>query len=179
MPGFKYKCCKSEVVMLLTNLAYAIKYRVAHDRWKSFIDIALKWKHETHYQFREELNRQLQEICRERYNLRPPNLIDVTDKRIWLALPYNNQGKMFGIQISWRSHNDFTFFASVEEEEVWVIQYARLLLKLAYDMKRLVNPIEINGQTLKIGEWLAALMFQLSGDRAGMLATLDEAEDRK
>lgn len=178
MPALKYECCKGDCIMLLQHLTYALKYRLPHSRWSGFLDIAFKWKNEEHYQFREAINSELQRYAREKYNLRPPNLLDVTGKRIWLALPFTPEGKMFGIGISWTDAKSYTFFASVEDD-VWMLQYARLLLKLAYDIKKIVQPIAIDGKTLKVGEWLAALMFELSGDRAGMLATLDEAEDRK
>lgn len=81
--------------------------------------------------------------------------------------------------LRWKDSKNYSIFCSVKEDDVWVVPYTRLLLKIAYDLNRVTNPVMINGQELKVGEWLADLMMELMGDRAGMLATLDEGEDRK
>jgi hypothetical protein len=179
MMKFKLVCYKHEVVSLLVTLSWSLKYKLTHDRWRTLIELAQKWQNERDYPFRDDLNNDLQKLAREKYGIRLPYMVDVTDRRIWLTLPYCKEGKMFGVQIAWSKSNSYTFFASVKEDDVWKYHYAKLLFKIAYDFKNLTRSVTINDRELKVGEWMAALLFELTGDHAGMLATLDEAEDRK
>lgn len=65
-----------------------------------------------------------------------------------------------------------------QDDKFWPILFGRTLHKLCGNFGKLRELVTINGRTLTQGEWFASLMFELSGDTAGALATIDEAIDR-
>lgn len=61
----------------------------------------------------------------------------------------------------------------------WTKVFAKVLYKLCGNFETLEQSVEINGRRMKQGEWLAALLFDLSGEKGAMMATMDEALDRE
>lgn len=61
----------------------------------------------------------------------------------------------------------------------YVNLFLRVLYKLCGNFADLRQDVEINGQTLAQGEWLAAMVFQMLGDSVGAASTIDAALERR
>lgn len=112
------------------------------------------------------------------YKTSIPEILRADHERIWMMLPWM-QDEYVGMKVTWKSE-EFTILIVADGEQFpWQVHFGRLLYKLCGDFQTgLLTRVKINDREMKAGEWFAAILYALTGDQAGLLATLDAVEDR-
>ncbi len=171
----KYTCTQQVCARLLMTTCRSVGYKITQQEFEKLLNAASNpnYNCDPH-----ELNKKLIEAARYKYKTASQDMVAANHQRVWLAISWRKDS-IFGVSVTWKDENYRLFLSAEQDDFPWKIHYGRILYRLVGDFKNLPLRIEINEQDLKIGEWFAAILFSLSGDDVGMLATLDEAEDRK
>lgn len=172
----KVTSSRQEVARMLAAVCQSMGYKLQQQEFQELLEQASdpKYDCDPHY-----FNVKICAMARQKFDQRyPSTMVAVNHQRFWLAIPWRKEC-MFGASVTWKD-DEFKLFMSVEHADfLWQVHFGRVLYKMCGNFQVLTRKVEINGQVLKFGEWFAAILFSLSGDHVGMLATLDEAEDRK
>jgi hypothetical protein len=86
-----------------------------------------------------------------------------------IVIPYNPaEPKAISLEL-WREKEVLTIFV---DEELKV--FGRVMYKLGGNPKAWQEPVEINGEVLRLGHWMAAFICKAMGDEAGFSMYHDE-----
>jgi hypothetical protein len=97
------------------------------------------------------------------------------EKGYRMVLPYNPANpKAVSLEL-WRNKEVLSIHVDADEE---LRIFGRILYKLGGNPSALKEPVEINGEVLKLGHWVAAFTCKAMDDEAGYMMYHDEGLDK-